>query len=344
MYAAAHRRLPEPASRAIVCALFTVGMMTALLVPTRARAQVTFGTESVPCSDRRLRVDGELSEDWRNSVEQLCNALPKMHDVDPSARLRIVPADDDVLVEATVGDGRVAVRRVHSPDDLALTVAALVELPTEPTAPPAPTGLPPPASTPAPLAAAPIVALPERPLPDTATAPQHPSRSLGVEIGGALMARIAGAPTYFLAGPEFYAGLRPGNWLFALAFRWEPLAVLSDPVPSGFDLDTAGAGFILAHRVVDAGVALDAGFNATLLANRESYDNDNRRVSDTDGDMRVGLLGRLLFGGPEWRWAITIEAEASPLRVGGPLRVAPGLPTLPTWALGLGLGMTWEEQ
>jgi hypothetical protein len=38
-----------------------------------------------------------------------------------------------------------------------------------------------------------------------------------------------------------------------------------------------------------------------------------------------------------------VEAELSPMHMRQPLRVAPGLPTLPTWALGLGLGAAWEE-
>jgi hypothetical protein len=337
MYAAAYRRLAEPASGALGRALSMVAIVTALFVSRPARAQTTPGAESVPCSDGRLRVDGELSEDWRNSVVRLCDALSKMRDVDPSVRLRIVPADDDVLVEATLGDGRAAIRRVHSPDDLAFTVEALVALPAEPTPQPAPV-------TTAPATTVPIAAPPERSSPESATWPQPASRGLGVEIGGALMGRVAGAPTYLMAGPEFYAGLRPGKWLFALTFRWEPVAALTDPAPSGFDLDSAGAGFMLAHRIFQGSVTFDAGFNAILLADRETYDNGEREVSDTDGDMRVGLLGRLLFGGPEWRWTITMEAEASPLRVSGPLRVAPGLPTLPTWALGLGVGAAWEEQ
>src|SRR5690349_4468333 len=123
MYAAQHQRPAQPSLRKHGAAFFAVLAMMSL--PRLARSQGAVDTPDT-CADPRVQVEGVPSADWRDSVERLCQALQHMKDVDPSVRLRIVPKDAALEVEATLGDGRVALRRVHAPEDLLLTVEALV--------------------------------------------------------------------------------------------------------------------------------------------------------------------------------------------------------------------------
>lgn len=68
-----------------------------------------------------------------------------------------------------------------------------------------------------------------------------------------------------------------------------------------------------------------------------------REVTATEGDVRVGALLRALLGTGQVRLLVSIDAELSPVRVGREIRSAPELAPLPSWSLGAGVGVSWQE-
>jgi hypothetical protein len=279
------------------------------------------------CADPRIRVDGELDRRWIDPIVRLCETLASMRDVDAAVRIRFVPAGDGVIAEATTSDGRTALRRVRSPDDLPLMVEALVTLPPTPEEPPRKqSGAPPSPPPPSPLA------------------PGN-ERGVAIEAGGAVEARLSRAPTYISGGVVGHAGLVATDWIFSLLVRWEPLQ--SDPpgVSSGFEMDTIGAGFAVMRRVAQAeGLAFDAGVTAMLISETQSIQLGDQEIAGSQTDVRVGAAARTLIGTGAFRFAPELEAEISPARIRNNIRIDDALPKLPVWGVALGLGFVWTGQ
>jgi hypothetical protein len=305
-----------------------LGLFAALLLslPLKARAE----EEAAACADPRLRLAGELPTRWIEPVARLCERFGSMKDVDPTARLLITPSEDDIVLDVSLGDGRVAVRRIHSPDDLQTMVEALtVVIPGAHDAPPppAPSANPPPAEP------------PPAPPPQPERAP-----SLGVEIGLGLEGRASGAPVYLSAGARVHAGLRPGAWLFALLARWQPSEVPAHKPVEGFEMASTGVGFLVARRVLSTrGFAIDAGGTALLVVDTQSIET---RVPDEVGsaaDVRFGALVKTPIGSGAWRFAPSLDVDFAPARVGRNTQLDPELPPLPKWSVALGLGVDWME-
>jgi hypothetical protein len=280
------------------------------------------------CVDPRVVVEGALDARWLEPLTRLCEQLPAIKDMDPSARLRFVAAGPDVIIEATLGEGRSALRRLRSPDDLRLTVEALtVAPPPEPEVRKLPVALAPPTTT--------IVAAP-------ATS-SEPAR-IGVEVGGALVGRVERAPTYLSTGVEAYASLRLDRYWLGLLVRWDIIEVLTRNAPPLFEMDNVGVGLSFVRRSSPASTLhLDLGATAMVLAQTQSSQIGSKELLDTELDVRLGLLARALFGRSAWRWTVAIETDVSPPRLRRSNSVAEGFPTLPTWGLGLGLGAVWGE-
>ena len=320
---------------AVVGRLGWTGLVLCMWAPEGAHAQAG----DAACADPRVHVEGTLDSRWLAPVVQLCEDLKTMTDLDPSAALRIVPVDDDIVVEATLGDGRHALRRVHATDSLTFTVEALLVVPSTPLPPVGPVAVPV-------LPASESVSASASGTGDSKVVAAVPQQKLGVELGAAIVGHVARAPTYLSGGLEMYGGVRPGAWLLGLALRWYPIQdVVGYPTPSGFETDSVGAGFVVARRALRARSAtLDLGLNTFLMTESQSFRTGSVESTDTDADMRVGLLARTLLGHSAWRWALSLQAEVSPLRLSRARRVAPSLPTLPSWSLGVGIGAAWEEQ
>jgi hypothetical protein len=297
----------------------------------------------VPCADGRISVQGELEAKWREPVESLCAQFPTMKDVDPSARIRMMAAGSNLELEATLGDGRIAHRTLRSPDDLMTTVEALsVQIPKEEVGAPAES---PPSTNVAPK--------PERaPTAPAATSKVHEqrrepaaspkSRALQVELGFAIEGRLSASPAYLSLGGAAYAGLRPDDWFFGVVARWQPSEVPASGPQPGFEMESAGAGFAVARRVVRTGMlGLDAGATALVLVDTQSLES---RVPDEVGastDVRFGVLLRALIGRSPWKLAPSLDADIAPSRLRRNTRLDAALPPLPTWSVALGLGATW---
>jgi hypothetical protein len=269
-----------------------------------------------------------------------------MKDADPSARLHIAPDGDALTLQVALADGRSASRRVHTPEEFALTVEALTTLPLKPSAAAVPSPAPAVDSPTAHFPASPPVSVPKA----TATPAVVSPTALSVELGALATGRVARAPTYLSLGFAGYAGVRIRDWLMELTLRWDLLQVMvGQTPPRDFEMESLGAGFSVGKRVFAApALGLDVGGSALLLAEKQSFAQPNAaggpEVSDVEPDIRVGLFSRLSLGQSAWRWAVSLDAEVSPLRLRRARRIEPDGPTLPSWSLGLGLGAAWSDR
>src|SRR5262249_51159353 len=159
--------------------------------------------------------------------------------VAPGSRLRLHAEDGNgLVVEATLADERVAIRRVPSPDELGAVVEALTAVipdearPEPEKAKPEPAPLeprhiqPPPPADPRHIQAPP----PASPPPHVAADRIH------VELGLGLDGRLSGSPLYLSFGGDLYAGLRPGRWLVGVTARWQPSEVPASSPIEGFEM------------------------------------------------------------------------------------------------------------
>jgi hypothetical protein len=227
---------------------------------------------------------------------------------------------------------------VHAPSDLSLTVEALVAVP--PTLPVAG------AAT---ESAAPSPGAPARPTfrldSDLALPPARPARRIGLEVGGALVGRVAGSPTYLSLGVMGYAGLRTGPWLLALTARWDGYQTVVDDRPRDFEMTTAGGGFLLLRELVRGEHSrLEAGVTTWLLGETQAYTPEREELAGSSVDVTVGALTRLVFGPEPLRYFASLDGELSPGRLRHQLHVSDALPTLPGFSVGLGFGVAWEAQ
>jgi hypothetical protein len=284
------------------------------------------------CAQGRVRIEGSLNERWLASIARVCEELPAMKDVDPSAQLRIKPDGDAIELEATLGDGRRTSRRVRTPDELGWTVEALTVIPAQ---------APPIDLTPAP--AAPLEPL-HAAAPTPRLADEPVDRALSIELGALLGGRLSRAPTYLSPSLVGYAGIRIRDWLFGLTLRWDLLdALVASSIPHDFEMESVGAGFSIAKRLVASeSVGLDLGANALLLAEKQSLQGMRMERSDVDPDIRVGAFSRLSLGRSAWRWALALDAEFSPLHLRHTRSFEPDAPSLPKWSVGLGIGAAWS--
>jgi hypothetical protein len=284
------------------------------------------------CRDPRVTVEGELEARWLASVIEMCESLERLPNVDPTARLRVVPDGQDVVIEVSVADGRRALRKVSSPEDLGLTVEALITLPPLPEPKPI-VEKPPPGPT----------AASERQAPKPQPSRASPDASGIAFEGGVLLAgRISRSPTYTSLGPEGHAGLRAGAWTLGIAARWDAVDTLQDDTYAGFEMEGAAVGVFAAHRVVAlSGFALEAGGSALVVSETQSVQAAEGEKAGSATDLRAGILARASFGGGPLVFLTQLDADLSPTRVRKTLRIDEALPPLPAWSAGFGLGVGW---
>jgi hypothetical protein len=296
---------------------------------------------AVGCDNARIAVEEPIAARWADAISRLCGGFGKSAAVAPGSRLRLGrgSSDDELVVEARLGDDRVATRRIQSPDELAAVVDALtIVIPDDA---PAVAPAPPPPPKRAPAAAQP----PRTPL--AASAAQPPRTPLAAdrmraELGLAIDGRLSGSPLYLSLAGDLYAGLRAGRWLFGIAARWQPSEVPASAPQKGFEMESAGAGFLVLYRVLHAPlVDLDAGGSVLMLVDTQSIDT---RLPDEVGsstDARFGALVRALFGKGGVRFAPSLDADIAPTRVRRNIHLKADLPPLPSWSVAIGLGVSW---
>jgi hypothetical protein len=135
--------------------------------------------------------------------------------------------------------------------------------------------------------------------------------------------------------------------MLGLSVRWGLFENLlnSGAAPAGFDMESAGAGFLVERRVIATrAVSLDAGPTVMVMSESQSFDAEDREFQRGAVDVRVGAIARLNLGRAARHPYFSLDGELSPARLRRPLSLDPLLPNLPSWTLGLALGMTWEAR
>ncbi|MFT3926861.1 MAG: hypothetical protein QM778_30225 [Myxococcales bacterium] len=283
------------------------------------------------CANARLEVVNSLPSPWLAPVVEVCERLETMKDVDPSAHLRIVRSGEQVVVEVSLLDGRSALRRVRRPEDLQATVEALVVVPPDP-----------PQAVVRPVPVAEEVLPKDRPAREPPRAAGH-AAATPIELGVSAMGRLAGTPIYLSAALAGYGGVRVDRWLLAMSARWEGFQTLLHDAPPLLEMSTVGGGFLVLRRLVDrAHSALELGGTSHVLGTFQSAQNGSEH-SRSNVDVRVGTVMRLR-GVDASSWWLALDAECSPWRSTHPMHSYASLPALPSWSLGLAVGVVWEAR
>jgi hypothetical protein len=276
------------------------------------------------------------------SLGRACTELSLRYDIDKSARVEVSHGPRSGLtLHATLRDGRSAVREIESREGLALTMAALLVLPTPAVAPQPPS------------ATGPVDATPERiarPRPvehqhETGVAAPSPASLLHLGLGVSAIGHVTGFPTYVAAGFAVRVSLRLGALLVDVTPRWEAgQASLRMRLPD-FEMHNFGLGAFFGWRLWD-GIdgAVEAGGGTLLLAETQSYREAGTELAGTVISGQIALFARLLWGNPpSLRWSMGLEAGLVPRRLSRETRVRDMLPPLPSFGVGIGFGGHWES-
>ena len=277
------------------------------------------------CADPRVEIRGWPGPQWREAIARACATLANAPDSDRSARVTIAQVGEALELEATLVDGRSTVRTVRTPGSLEVALQALFELPPAPvvTAP-----APPPEMAPAP-----------EPAP-TAPAPS-PALHLGIDLGALAATRIAGPGPYYSIGLSAFAQFEVGAWGLGVDVRWEAIQ-WSAGTGQDLEMATLALGVTIARRFHARFADIDAGVSPRLVAETQSDTGSAGENTLATTDIRGAAFVRAALGhGGPFRPSIVLDAEVSPNRLRRSYRLDPGLPPLPAWSAGLGVGFAW---
>jgi hypothetical protein len=299
----------------------------------------------------RIELAGPISAAWASALRQACDELAARQDLDQDAHVRIASGPADSLtLQATLRDGRSAVRHVESPAGLALTMAALLVLPTPVVASPVADEIT--THTSEITAAAPV------PRPATATTDERDADTpaanlqsvdtgfrLHLGLSASVIAHVAGVPNYVAAGFAVRIALRLGIFLVDASPRWEAAqASLRMRLPD-FEMHSFGMAAFFGVRVWDGSDgAIETGIGILLLAETQSYREAGSELVGTVISNQPAMFARLLWGNPpSLRWTIGFEVHLAPSRFSHTVYVRDMLPPLPAFGVGLSFGGQWES-
>jgi len=280
------------------------------------------------CDGARVNVEAALAPRWSRTLPSVCELVRGLADADSSAQLSLRPNGKDLIVIAALPDGRRAERRLRDPEDLLATVEALFVVPPS-------------------LADEQTQPKPE----ESASAPEsrsaasdmHAGGAAKLELGGNLVSRVDGHPTYVSIGAEAYAGVLFRSFLLAVALRWDGYQTAVRNRPKHLEMSTEGGGLWAMYRLAAAkNLRLDAGLTFWLLGMMQTRGEEDDERGGNTFDLRNGAMIRALLGHGSIRTAIGADVELSPLRLRNELRLDRELPTLPSWSVGLHVGIAWE--
>jgi len=307
-----------------------------------------------------IEVAGSLSVLWAEALTRACEELAARQDLDQDARLRVTPGPHGGLtLQATLRDGRAAVRHVDSREGLTRTIAALLVLPTPLAAPtPAPAAsaarattdaieptTAPDSTKPPAVGAAPPATVPAL-LAEPKVAPIAAAGSwLHLGLSASVIGHVNGAPTYVGAGFALRVSLRVGAILVDASPRWEAAqASLRMRLPD-FEMHSFGMTTFLGLRIWDDSEgAVETGLGMLVLAETQSYRAAGVELVGTVISVQPAMFARLLWGNPaNLRWIIGLEANLAPRRFSHEVQVRDMLPPLPVFGVGLSFGGQWES-
>lgn len=281
----------------------------------------------VSCIDPRVDVHGDVDARWLPALVDACEALARMTDGDPTARVRVAGDGRDLVVEVRLADGRGALRRVRAPADLRATLEALLVVPPAPPKPEAPPVAVAPAGLPATLPADPKL-------------PVEPSSRPSLLVGASISARFASSPAQLFVGGAGSADLFIHRFVVGVMVRWDAYGRLgsSDPRYKGYEADAVALG-LSCGRTIAQGV--DLGGRASLVVEGRSVETSNGEVTSQTTDARIGAYGRWMPGRSQ-KWFVVVDGEVSPTRLRRTLVVHDALLALPAFGVGLAFGAAWE--
>jgi hypothetical protein len=322
-----------------------------LLSPVRS---VVAQPSAAGCASPQVRIGAPLSSVWAERVRLLCLGLVHRGDLDPAARLEIVPAASDGLeLHASLPDGRSAMRRVDTAEALIFTAEALLVLPPSPPPSAAATGPDRPAES-APTALAESAPAPPDALSGRTVAADQNAAStiqpafvetpLHLMLQMSVIGHLSGVPAVVGGGLALHAAVRFRKLFLEVAPRWEAQTASLRMGLSDFEMHTLGVAVLAGLRVWASGSgASDIGAGVLIASESQTY----RPVSkEVGGSLIAGeftAFARLLWGVGRVRWVVSSDLTLVPSRLSHPTHIRDIFPALPVFGFGFGFGVHWES-
>lgn len=269
-----------------------------------------------------------LSSAWMDAVAALRIDLAKLARAEcVIGTLTVDPTPNGVRVVLHTVDGREAARDVARPSALEAMSYGLVVTPVS--LPVTTSTTPPPATT---AAARPQTLAVERPS----------STMFGLDVSLDAGARVAFPTSIVMPDFAFRADVRANDWIVTGTVRVAPTAAQLSALVGGYAYNETSLALGLGRRFHIASTSLDVTAQAALVLMSEDGDAPVEE-GGAPSELRVGACVRwLLFAKSRLRPNITLDGEIAPTALVSPLRVGADLPPLPTWTLGLHIGLTGE--
>ena len=276
-----------------------------------------------------------LSE-WSEKARQTEAVLLKKQEHDcRSVRIEVQP-EGNALLTFTTSDGRIAVRVLHAPEDIAPTLEALlVTLPVEKTI------ATPPAKTASAPSSPPSAAEPAK----RAVAKAEPQRATRRMLFEVFTGARFGLDSAFFA-PAI--GLRATNlfmpWEFGVSGEWNPIYVpLTDSALPNYAMWSFEANIFIGRRKALERMDFPYGFTMGIAAVRAEMDSDTitkGRIGVQAFQPRVGAYGGFVYpreGSLRFNGGLHFDIVLFRTRTGATEQK--GLPDLPRFGMGMTLGL-----
>jgi hypothetical protein len=295
----------------------------------------------------------DASGPWKDAARELDRRLRAAHagaeDCD-SVTVHVTESQGALIV-FTTRDGRQAVRRISSADDLVPMVEALAVAVPIPEVRPTPPIDP---ERPHETESASGVAWSPGPAPGAGQAAEGAHVLVGARGGGRI-----GAPGGF-ASPTFAAtaAMAIGRWEIGIAGQWDPAAfLLGAGAPGGFRMSSLGVGANVGRREPVGACALVTGGSLSVVIAQEAGATPTTGAGATgngegtgDGasgsskaEPRIGTYVGVVFPRlAPLRVRSELAADVVASRVGSPRSLDPALPALPWWSVALTVGAEWQ--
>jgi hypothetical protein len=294
-----------------------------------------------PCTGVHVEAPSEFSGAWSAAVRDLEAQLSRLPAAQcASVALSIRPSDGGATIVATAADGRRTERPVAQPASLAPTAMGLVaSIPGD-----SPVRSPDRYPLVTPLVASPPLLRDS--IVSSDVGPEHRAEAVGrkpiaVWLGFAAGGRAGQPSPLTMADLEARADLVVAErWLIIASFRYTPIGATSLLRVDNDQYHEGSIGLGVGRRVALGPATFDFAVSPSLVAMRMEGDFDGD-VDQAGTQFRLDGSARWLIPfSADWRVTLTFDADVAPADAAHPVREDPRLPALPTWTMGLRVGMT----
>jgi hypothetical protein len=157
---------------------------------------------------------------------------------------------------------------------------------------------------------------------------------------------MGGLPLFVAGGVAGFADLALEPWMLRVSARWDiTTGLLGEPTLTDYYLMSTAVGAHVGRRFELGSTSLDLLLGPNLVLETQDADDGQRDIRGSATDLRIDLGARL--SGPRhsnWRAFASADLEVSPARLASKHFAHPGLPPLPSFSLGLALGVLWSGQ